>query len=67
MSSLFEKDRSFLLSFKRGDPEWDLFPAAGLKDLPAVQWKLLNIKNLWESNPAKHNDLIHKLEDLLSL
>ena len=67
MSSLSEKDRSFLLSFKRGDPEWDLFPIARLKDLPSVQWKLLNIRNLWESNPSKHNDLIHKLEELLRL
>ena len=66
MSSLSEKDRTFLLSFKRGDPDWDLFPAAGLRDLPAVRWKLLNINNLKESNPGKHNELIQKLEALLS-
>ncbi len=66
MSSLSEKDRAFLLSFKRGDPDWDLFPVAGLRDLPAVRWKLLNINNLKESNPGKHNELIQKLEALLS-
>jgi len=66
MSSLSEKDRAFLLSFKRGDPDWDLFPVAGLRDLPAVRWKLLNINNLKESNPGKLNELIQKLEALLS-
>jgi predicted nucleotidyltransferase component of viral defense system len=66
-SSLSEKDRSFLLTFKRGDPDWDLFPVAGLKDMPAVQWKLMNIQNLKRYNPDKHTELIHKLESLLKL
>jgi predicted nucleotidyltransferase component of viral defense system len=66
-SSLSDKDRSFLLTFKRGDPDWDLFPVAGLKDMPAVQWKLMNIQNLKRSNPDKHTELIHKLESLLKL
>jgi predicted nucleotidyltransferase component of viral defense system len=66
-SSLSKKDRSFLLTFKRGNPDWDLFPVAGLKNLPAVQWKLMNIQNLKKSNPDKHTELIHKLESLLKL
>ena len=66
-SSLSEKDRSFLLTFKRGNPDWDLFPVAGLKEMPAVQWKLMNIQNLKRSNPDKHTELIHKLESLLKL
>jgi len=66
-SSLSEKDRSFLLTFKRGNPDWDLFPVSGLKDLPAVQWKMMNIQNLKKSNRDKHTELIHKLESLLKL
>jgi len=66
-SSLSDQDSSFLLTFKRGDPDWDLFPVAGLKDMPAVQWKLMNIQNLKRSNPDKHTELIHKLESLLKL
>jgi len=66
-SSLSEMDCSFLLSFKQGDPNWDMFPVAGLKDMPAVQWKLHNLKKLMKSNPEKHNELIHKLESLLKL
>ncbi len=65
-SSLTDPDRTFLLSFKRGNPDWDLFPSAKIKDLPAVQWKLLNLQNLIKSNPGKHNELLSKLEMLLS-
>jgi len=62
--SLTDPDRSFLLSFKRGNPDWDLFPLAGLKDMPAVQWKLLNLQKLIKSNPGKHKELLTKLETI---
>jgi len=65
-SSLTDQDRFFLLSFKKGNPDWDLFPFTGLKDMPAVQWKLLNLQNLIKSNPGKHQELLSKLESLLS-
>jgi hypothetical protein len=65
ISSLSERDRSFLLSFKRGDPDWELFPLPGLNEMPAVQWKLLNLQNLIKSNPGKHKELLSKLEILL--
>jgi predicted nucleotidyltransferase component of viral defense system len=64
-SSLTETDKSFLLSFKRGGPDWDLFPIAVLKDLPAVQWKLENIKKLIHTNPKKHAELLRLLEEKL--
>lgn len=44
--SLNKKDIQFLLSFKKGEPDWDLFEINKLKDLPAVKWKLLNIQRL---------------------
>lgn len=65
-SSLSDSDRSFLLSFKRGNPDWQLFPYAKLKDMPAVQWKLLNLQNLIKSNPGKQRELLSKLETLFS-
>ncbi len=65
-SSLSDLDRSFLLSFKRGYPNWDLFPYAKLKDMPAVHWKLLNLQNLIKSNPDKHKELLSKLETFFS-
>lgn len=43
---LTDNDKRFLLSFESGEPDWELFPILVLKDLPAIQWKLLNINNL---------------------
>ena len=65
-SSLTDKDRSFLLGFKRGDPNWDLFPVKRLKDMSAVQWKLLNIQKLMNGNPERHKELVLKLDKFLS-
>jgi predicted nucleotidyltransferase component of viral defense system len=65
-SRMTDTDRSFILSFKRGTPEWDLFPVAVLKDLPAVKWKLENINKLLHENPIKHAQLLKKLEGLLT-
>lgn len=65
-SSLSDLDRSFLLSFKRGTPNWDLYPIAGLEDMPAVKWKLLNIQKLMKDNPEKHTALVDKLEALFA-
>jgi predicted nucleotidyltransferase component of viral defense system len=66
ISSLSDPDRSFLLSFKRGNPNWDLYPIADLKDLPAVQWKQLNIQKLMKDNPKKHKALVDNLETLFT-
>jgi len=65
-SILTETDRTFLLGFKRGNPDWNLFSVTGLKDMPAVQWKLLNLQNLIKSNPGKQKELLSKLESLFS-
>jgi predicted nucleotidyltransferase component of viral defense system len=63
-ASLSKNDRSFLLSFKKGTPDWDLLLLSELKEMPAVQWKLMNIKTLIKSNPKKHQDMINKLESV---
>jgi len=62
LKDLTDKEKEFLITFKKGDPQWDLMPIAHLKDLPAVQWKLLNIKKMGE---AKHQEMIRKLEEVL--
>ena len=38
-----EQDAAFLLSLKRGTPDWGLLALTGIDQLPAVQWKLRNI------------------------
>jgi hypothetical protein len=43
---LTDADRALLLSFKRGEPDWGLFPGSNLKDMPAIQWKLAALENV---------------------
>lgn len=38
--------RHFLIGFKRGDPDWTLLDVAGAAELPAVQWKALNLAKM---------------------
>ena len=41
-----EAHRRFLLSVKRGEPDWALLDLPGVKNLPAVRWKLENLAKL---------------------
>ena len=61
-NTLDKNDIKFLLSFKKGEPEWELFELEKLKEMPAVKWKLKNIKKLMKINPRKHESLIQSLE-----
>ena len=65
-SAWTENDRAFLLSFKRGEPDWSLFPLESLQRLPAVQWKLQNIQKLMKQNPDKHAEQLMALEERLA-
>lgn len=60
-SALTEQDKAFLLSFKDGEPDWTLQAAPDFPRLPAVQWKLSNIRKLKQSNPAKHAAMLDAL------
>ncbi len=43
---LTDAHRCFLLSFVRAEPDWSLMPFEHLKDMPAIRWKLFNLKKL---------------------
>jgi len=45
-------------------PQWDLIGLEGVQNLPAVQWKLLNIGRM---APAKHQQALRKLRDYLDV
>jgi predicted nucleotidyltransferase component of viral defense system len=62
---LQDSERELLLSLKRCDPKWDLFPVAGIQDLPAIQWKLSNLHTL-SKNARKHAEQLKALEEALS-
>ncbi len=57
-------ERRFIVSIKQGQPLWNLLEIEGIKDLPAVKWKLLNISRM---DPAKHRKAVHKLRDYLGV
>lgn len=66
--SLNKNDVEFLLSLKRGEPDWSIYD---FREFPAVKWKLQNINISRETNPMKHlamyNNLEGKLYDMLEL
>ena len=62
---LSDQDKEFLISFKSGNPIWELSGIEKLADLPAVKWKLLNIEKLKKNNADKHEKLIDMLKHSL--
>lgn len=63
---LTEQDCEFLLSLKRGDPDWSLFPIKSLQDiipnLPAVRWKVLNLNKM---SKQQRSESLLRLEEAL--
>ncbi|MFC2166949.1 nucleotidyl transferase AbiEii/AbiGii toxin family protein [Acidobacteriota bacterium] len=62
--SLDNNDKKFIISVKQGKPAWDLLEIPGLEKLPAVKWKLLNIKKIPK---IKHEAALNKLRDHLGM
>lgn len=60
--SLMPEEKRFILSVKSGEPEWSLLGLAGAENLPAVKWKILNIKNM---TLKKHKGAFEKLRSCL--
>ncbi len=60
---LTEADKGFLLSVKRGNPNWQAFAYPHAEQLPAVQWKLQNIAQM---SPQKRSAAVARLEGVLS-
>jgi len=60
--------RDFLLSLAKAEPTWELMPLTHLQHLPALQWKLLNLRKLQARDPrrfsAQHDELAAKFGHL---
>jgi len=56
-----QQDFDFLMSFKRGEPDWNLAPESHIQNLPAVQWKLRNIGQMPEEKRAQSLDKLEKV------
>ena len=63
-ASLTQDERKFLLSIKEGNPIWDLLGVTGAEKLPAIQWKLANIKKM---KPDHHSRSVDRLKAILEL
>jgi len=63
-NSFLRTEKDFLLSFKSGKPRYELLGVENAKELPAVQWKQMNIKKMSE---AKHAKQLEKLAKVLGV
>jgi len=61
--ALDDQEREFLVSIKRGNPEWDHLGIEHLAQLPAIQWKLINVRKM---DPAKHKAALDRLIEILA-
>lgn len=66
--ALTQRHRDFLLSLVRAEPEWGLMPFSNLQHLPALQWKLLNLRKLKARDggrfSAQHDELAEGFRDI---
>ncbi|WP_445504442.1 nucleotidyl transferase AbiEii/AbiGii toxin family protein [Microvirga sp. G4-2] len=63
VGSMPDAHRRFLLSFERGEPEWELLGVDAVKDLPAVKWRQHNLDKL---SAEKRDALVTQLEQVLA-
>ena len=63
-SLLTENDKKLLLSFKTGNPDWNLSNIMQLQNLPAIKWKLQNIQKLQSNDKKKHEIMLDNLRKL---
>ncbi len=59
---LRNEDKSLLVSFEEGSPQWRKSAYSDFSDFPSVQWKLLNVNKLKTQNPAKHRQEVDRLK-----
>lgn len=64
LNDFSDNERQFLLSVKLGEPDWSLMQIPDIEKLPALQWKILNIKRM---DKDKRQVLFKKLYSVLEL
>jgi len=62
LDRLTDKQKEFLLSFQQAEPKWELFSVGHLREMPGIQWKLINLKKM---DKQKHQEMGKKLEKVL--
>lgn len=67
ISGLSVASREFLRGFFELEPDWSLLPYKNAQDLPALQWKLTNLKAFRKNRPEKFKSQNTELTRLLTL
>jgi predicted nucleotidyltransferase component of viral defense system len=60
--SLDSEERQFLLTMKSGDPDWGVLGIEGLQEMPALKWKLMNIRKM---DASKREEQLKMLREIL--
>jgi hypothetical protein len=63
LGELKREEKEFILSVKSGSPDWSLMPLKGIDRLPAIKWKVKNIKAML---PEKHKHSLDLLRGILN-
>ena len=61
---LTDAEKAFLVSLKEGQPDWGALAIPGVEKLPAIQWKLMNIRKM---ENKRRVDSLEKLKRKLEL
>ncbi|HQG13806.1 MAG: hypothetical protein BWY40_01228 [bacterium ADurb.Bin270] len=61
LRSLTDDERRFLISVKNGEPEWDLMDIDGIEKLPAIQWKIQNVRRMQAEKKAKELEKLRRV------
>lgn len=62
---LTTRQKNFLLSLVRAEPDWSLLDCQHASELPGIQWKLLNLRKFRDQKPQGFAEQIRKMEQLL--
>jgi predicted nucleotidyltransferase component of viral defense system len=63
--SLTQQDKQFLLDFVKLKHKWQDVEIKNIEKLPAIQWKIKNLKNLKESDIKKFEEQYNLLKEIL--
>jgi predicted nucleotidyltransferase component of viral defense system len=64
VGGMTDAHRRFLITFERGDPEWDLLDIPHAAKLPAIRWRQQNLDTI---DRSKRAGLVEQLETVLGL
>ncbi|MCC5805442.1 MAG: nucleotidyl transferase AbiEii/AbiGii toxin family protein [Opitutales bacterium] len=61
-AALSPEHRRFLFSLVEAEPDWNAAPCPHLAEMPAIRWKLENLRKLKETDPRKFRQQLGELK-----